>query len=272
MINNKKLIFIGYFFLLILIFLGIFWLVFSSSSGLKIKQNSQAFVNLGLKRLNDKFSSILNERITSYKKSFQDNSKNNQAFKAPKKITPQTNLTDYLAYLILDQGEKKKNNQDSYNKLVSEIGKKEIFKTTFFYPNDFKTAPTSRESIKRIASLVFTSFNYVNVDTTATREAFQAFNDNQDASKLLVLANNLKEIIDYLKTFPVPEKYKPLMAEYLNLVSQERNYYLALVNYKKDPLKAYLAVSGLEAIGKELAFFIIKIDRKFRLEDKIYHF
>ncbi len=274
-LTKKKLIFIGYISFLVFIFLGIFWLILGSAKSLRIKQNNSAFINLGFKSFNKKFSNILVQKLSNYQKDYQGKKNLNSFNIQSEKINPQTNLTNYMAKLMFNSSSFNQNGQldvNTYKKVIPKINQENIFQKAPFKASDFKTAPTNKTSIKRVASLIFSSFSYVNLNSTSTQKAFQDFDSNQDTSKLIIKANNLDKAINYLKTFSIPQKYKPLMAEYLNLIFQEKNYFLALANYKKDPLKAYLALSALNILGKKLALFIVKIDKKFRFEDKIYQF
>ncbi len=265
--NRNKFFIFGYFILFIFIFLGLFWLTLSFAKDLKIKNYSQNFINLGSVNLKRSLNNLIQEKFYSY---------NNLNKKYPEKASfnsiPINNLTDQVAHLIFKSGYNNRNGQinpEDYKNIVSNVDINKVFKVGYFENNDLKTAIETKDNSRKIALLIFSSFIYFGPDSTTTKEALGNFDKNQDVKKIKSLTSELTEEINYLKSFSVPEKYKSLMVEYLNLLVQEKECYLAMVGYKKDPLKAYLAIPFLEKTYKNSSFFIIKAVNKFKADGVI---
>jgi len=93
--------------------------------------------------------------------------------------------------------------------------------------------------------------------------ALEKFAQDKDASALEKTINSIDKFLEKATTIDVPLGYQEIYLEYLNTLSLSNEIYRAIVNYKKDPLKAIVALNSLEKIGKKIEAIALLFKEKF---------
>jgi len=93
--------------------------------------------------------------------------------------------------------------------------------------------------------------------------ALEKFAQDKDTSALEKTINSIDKFLEKAITIDVPLGYQEIYLEYLNTLSLSNEIYRAIVNYKKDPLKAIVALNSLEKIGKKIEAIALLFKEKF---------
>ena len=93
--------------------------------------------------------------------------------------------------------------------------------------------------------------------------ALGKFAQDKDTSALEKTINSIDKFLEKATTIDVPLGYQEIYLEYLNTLSLSNEIYRAIINYKKDPLKAIVALNSLEKIGKKIEAIALLFKEKF---------
>ena len=93
--------------------------------------------------------------------------------------------------------------------------------------------------------------------------ALGKFAQDKDPSALERTINSIDKFLEKAITIDVPLGYQEIYLEYLNTLSLSNEIYRAIVNYKKDPLKAIVALNSLEKVGKKIEAIALLFKEKF---------
>jgi len=93
--------------------------------------------------------------------------------------------------------------------------------------------------------------------------ALGKFAQDKDPSALEKTINSIDKFLEKAITIDVPLGYQEIYLEYLNTLSLSNEIYRAIVNYKKDPLKAIVALNSLEKVGKKIKAIALLFKEKF---------
>ena len=93
--------------------------------------------------------------------------------------------------------------------------------------------------------------------------ALGKFAQDKDTSALEKTINSIDKFLEKATTIDVPLGYQEIYLEYLNTLSLSNEIYRAIINYKKDPLKAIVALNSLEKIGKKIEAIALLLKEKF---------
>lgn len=189
------------------------------------------------------------------------------------------NLTDSLARLYASQilennpGGAVSVNGESQIKIPQNItldgqDLNQIFDTAFsFAPLEEKDIRISNdnslraqiayiESIDGFLKKNFGSF------TGSIITALDAFVQKNDARQLTYLTNTIPIYLDDLLKLSVPSRFAALHLDLLNLWQKKLLVYEAILNYKSDALRGYLAMQQIESLGqKDIDLQIVLIKR-----------
>ena len=183
------------------------------------------------------------------------------------------NYTQYLGYQIFQNLKKSANPQEflsqgkiseNIQKEISRIEEEFDLNKKKFKLEDLKIVlKKSTSTVKKFDQ----DFVKIAQESGLTKNppslALGKFAQDKDTSALEKTINSIDKFLEKATTIDVPLGYQEIYLEYLNTLSLSNEIYRAIVNYKKDPLKAIVALNSLEKIGKKIEAIALLFKEKF---------
>ena len=183
------------------------------------------------------------------------------------------NYTQYLGYQIFQNLKKSANPQEFLSQgKISENVQKEISRIEEEF--DLNKKKFKLEDLKIVLKKSTSTVKKFDQDFVKIAQesgltknppslALEKFAQDKDTSALEKTINSIDKFLEKATTIDVPLGYQEIYLEYLNTLSLSNEIYRAIVNYKKDPLKAIVALNSLEKIGKKIEAIALLFKEKF---------
>ena len=183
------------------------------------------------------------------------------------------NYTQYLGYQIFQNLKKSANPQEFLSQgKISENVQKEISRIEEEF--DLNKKKFKLEDLKIVLKKSTSTVKKFDQDFVKIAQesgltknppslALGKFAQDKDTSALEKTINSIDKFLEKATTIDVPLGYQEIYLEYLNTLSLSNEIYRAIVNYKKDPLKAIVALNSLEKIGKKIEAIALLFKEKF---------
>jgi len=183
------------------------------------------------------------------------------------------NYTQYLGYQIFQNLKKSTNPQEFLSQgKISENVQKEISRIEEEF--DLNKKKFKLEDLKIVLKKSTSTVKKFDQDFVKIAQesgltknppslALEKFAQDKDTSALEKTINSIDKFLEKATTIDVPLGYQEIYLEYLNTLSLSNEIYRAIVNYKKDPLKAIVALNSLEKIGKKIEAIALLFKEKF---------
>jgi len=183
------------------------------------------------------------------------------------------NYTQYLGYQIFQNLKKSANPQEFLSQgKISENVQKEISRIEEEF--DLNKKKFKLEDLKIVLKKSTSTVKKFDQDFVKIAQesgltenppslALGKFAQDKDTSALEKTINSIDKFLEKATTIDVPLGYQEIYLEYLNTLSLSNEIYRAIINYKKDPLKAIVALNSLEKIGKKIEAIALLFKEKF---------
>ena len=183
------------------------------------------------------------------------------------------NYTQYLGYQIFQNLKKSANPQEFLSQgEISENVQKEISRIEEEF--DLNKKKFKLEDLKIVLKKSTSTVKKFDQDFVKIAQesgltenppslALGKFAQDKDPSALERTINSIDKFLEKAITIDVPLGYQEIYLEYLNTLSLSNEIYRAIVNYKKDPLKAIVALNSLEKVGKKIEAIALLFKEKF---------